>query len=88
VIGLCEDALPHSVSVFTEAGYLMVLGPTLLLFASIRGMSLALDAFRSTLDWNATKEYRVTADEFYELIGWSRYQDVLERQAESATTSS
>jgi len=85
LIGLFEDALPHSVEAFTEAGYLMVLGPTLLLFAAIKGMSAALEAFKTSGNWNATRPFRVTADEFYELIHWEVYQEILEKQNASTT---
>jgi 2-methylisocitrate lyase-like PEP mutase family enzyme len=84
LIGLFEDALPHSVSAFREAGYFLVLGPTLLLFAAIKGMTAALEAFKESFDWNSTLAHRVTADEFYEIIGWSRYQDLLGKYATSA----
>ena len=41
LIGLFEDALPHSVATFEDAGYFVVLEPTFLLFAAIRGMTLS-----------------------------------------------
>jgi len=84
LIGLFEDALPHAVEAFERAGYLMVLGPTMLLFAAIKGMSDALDAFRRSGDWNEVKAEMAGADDFYEIIGWERYRSEIAARAEGA----
>jgi len=82
VIGLFEDALPHSVGTFREAGYLMVMGPTLLLFAALKGMTSALEAFRQSEDWNAARPYLATAEAFYDIIEWKKYLGILQKNAD------
>ena len=88
LVGLCEDALPHSVETFTDAGYLTVLGPLLLLFSAIKGMTAALQAFKdSNGDWATTSPYRIKEDEFYDIIGWAKYQRLLEKIGAPAPAS-
>jgi phosphoenolpyruvate phosphomutase len=85
LVALCEDALPHSVETFTEAGYLVVLAPLLLLFSAIKGMNVALQAFKESKgDWAQTGPHRIETDEFYDIIDWAKYQRLLGRARPTA----
>lgn len=79
LVGIFAPAEPLPVKAFTDAGFEIVIGSIVSLYASIRGVSAALARLRETKDWNALGDLVATDEDFFELVGLDGFADQYRR---------
>ena len=79
LVGIFATIEPLPISDFKEAGYELVIGSLVSLYAAARGIRDCLHALRETGDWNAIQDHMINDAEFFDIVGLDRYGEAYSR---------
>ena len=74
LVGIFATVEPLAISVFEKAGYPMVIGSIVGIYAAGKGLVRAMTKLAETRDWNAITDEMLNDQEFFDLLGIDQYQ--------------
>jgi len=74
LVGIFATVEPIPISAFEEAGYPLVIGSLVGIYAAGKGLLRAMSKLRETRDWNQITDDMINDKEFFEIVGVEHYR--------------
>jgi len=74
LVGIFATVEPLPIAVFQDAGYPMVIGSLVGIYAAAQGLLKAYTKLKETGDWNAIQEELINDEQFMDIVGLDAYQ--------------
>ena len=75
LVGIFATIEPLAISVFEKAGYKLVIGSLVGIYAAAKGLKDAYTKLKETGDWNEIQDKLINDEQFYDIIGLNQYGD-------------
>jgi 2-methylisocitrate lyase-like PEP mutase family enzyme len=79
LVGIFAPVEPLAISVFERAGYPLVIGSVVGIYAAAKGLMNAYTKLKETGDWNAIQDELVTEEQFFDILDMKRYGTYYEK---------
>ena len=73
LVGIFATVEPLPISVFEKAGYPLVIGSIVGIYAAAKGLLDAYTKLKETGDWNAIQDKLIDDDQFFDIVGIRQY---------------